>query len=261
MRILVAAALVAAAAPLAPPVFAPPALANGDTVRVRLSFARLPVGRMAYTVRRDGARYTIDGTVDVGGVARVASSASGAFRSRGTLGADGPVPARHELSYRDGRKEGATSIRFAAGQAPKATETPPPKPRRDRVPVTDAALRGAIDPGSALLVVAPKDAGAKGVCDRTRKVFDGRNVFRLTMSGTAAGRLKDGTPTRTCRVRYEPIAGHRTSRDAVKRLRRAKMELTFAALGGEPHVWGLIAFEVPTRYGTARGRARGVDPA
>ena len=229
------------------------AFADTATVELGVNLLGLPVGSARYTVTVDGDSYRIEGTGRTGGVGRLASSASSKFSAEGRI-ADGRVrPASHALSYRDGDKRGSASITFAKGRVASASETPPPKPRKDRVPVTPDMLRGTIDPTSALILAAPHDAKLAELCSRTLRVSDARNVFELTLSPDRSGKLK-GRRTHTCRARYRPLGGHRASSEAVKRVAKNRsLRITYAPLADG--VWGVVGFQVRTRVGTARGVA------
>ena len=241
-----------------------PALAASGSVTLRATFAGLPVGKMEYTVRLDDGRYTVDGEGATGGVGRLASSASSVFRAKGRLGKAAPVPSNHSVTYRDGKKEGSAAIKFSRGRVVSKSETPPPTPRKDRVPVTDDMVAGAVDPTSALILPAPKDASLASICGRTIKVFDARNVFTLTMAPLKSGKLDDGTRLHTCSVTYRALGGHRASSKAVARFQRnGSMRIGFAPVvtqGGRA-VWGVAAFQVKTRFGRARATAKGIEPA
>ena len=135
-----------------------------------------------------------------------------------------------------------------------ATESPPPKPRKDRVAATKAMLQGAIDPISAMIVPAAPKASLKTVCNRTIKVSDARNVFTLVLSPLKSDRLRSGARTHTCAVRYKPLGGHRASSKSVKRFARNRtLRMTFAPL--TPSVWGVVGFSLKSRYGRVRGSA------
>lgn len=246
-------------------ILAAPALASGGSVVLPVTFAGLPVGAMEYTVRVKGSDYTIDGQGETGGLGRLASSASSTFRSRGRLGPDAPLPRSHSLAYRDGDKEGSASIRFRAGSIASVKETPPPTPRKDRVPVTKAMLKGAIDPTSAMILPLPADAALAEVCGRTLKISDARNVFTLTFTPDRSVRLKDGTRAHRCAVRYKALGGHRTSSRGVSRFERNRsLRIIYAPLAtgsGNRPVWALVGFRMKTRFGIVRGTASGVDGA
>ena len=236
---------------------ATPALAKAK-VDMALSFSGMPVGKFFYSVTLDGDRYAIRAKGGTGGVAAVAASAKGTATSTGRLDTTGPVPAAHDVRWRDGRKKkrGTMTMRLENGRVASLALKPRRK-RKGAVPVTKAHLAGVIDPASAMIVPAPAKADGTAVCGRRLPVFDGVNRYDLVMRHARTERVEaEGYrgPVHVCAVTYVPVAGHKPGRKSLKRLARATIEMTYAPLDGG--VWGLWSFAVPTKWGTVRGVAR-----
>ena len=232
------------------------AQAAGGKVSLRLSFAGVPVGKLDYSVKIEGDRYTITGEGGTLGVASVASSAKGRATSSGVLTKDGPVPASHDVDWKDGRKKGRLAMRLTGGTV-TSLDIAPKRKRRNRVKVTDAHKVGVIDPASAMIVPAPRDASGQTVCTRRLVIFDGVNRYDLTLSPARTVRVKTKGyrgPAHVCRAEYRAIAGHKAGRKSLERLQRATIEMTYAPLSDG--VWALHSFKVPTKWGAAAGRAR-----
>ena len=248
MRLLLAAALLALALPAH----------AGARVDMALSFSGMPVGKFTYRVDVSGDRYRLRAKGGTGGVAAIAARAEGTATSSGTLSPAGPVPAAHDVRWRDGRKKkrGTMAMRMEGGRV-ASLALKPKKTRKGAVPVTPAHLRGVVDPASAMIVSAPREARGKAVCNRRLPVFDGVNRYDLVMRHARTERVRAKGyrgPAHVCAVSYVPVAGHKPGRKSLKRLRRATIEMTYAPL--ERGVWGLWSFAVPTKWGTARGVAR-----
>lgn len=227
-------------------------------VDMTLSFSGMPVGKFSYSLQVDGDRYRIKAKGKTGGVAAVAASARGTATSSGTLSSRGPVPAAHDVRWRDGRKKkrGTMAMRMEGGRV-ASLALKPKKTRKGAVPVTPAHLRGVVDPASAMIVSAPREARGKAVCNRRLPVFDGVNRYDLVMRHARTRKVETQGyrgPAHTCAVSYVPVAGHKPGRKSLKRLAKATIEMTYAPLG--EGVWGLWSFAVPTKWGTARGQAR-----
>lgn len=253
MRLPLLAALLA----IAPALTAQAQAAKGQ-VEMRLSFSGLPVGRFSYALTVEGDRYAIAAKGGTGGVAAVAASARGTATSNGRLATDGPVPAAHDVRWRDGRKKkrGRLAMRLEGGSVSSLTLSPKKK-RPGAVPVTKKHLRGVIDPASAMIVPAPASASGAAVCNRRLAVFDGVNRYDLAMRHARTRGVKARGyhgPAHVCAVTYVPVAGHKPGRKSLQRLQRATIEMTYAPLAGG--VWGLWSFAVPTKWGVARGEAR-----
>ena len=232
------------------------AQAAGGKVSLRLSFAGVPVGKLSYRVEIDGDRYAITGEGGTLGIASVASSAKGRATSSGVLTKAGPVPASHDVDWKDGRRKGRLAMRLEAGTV-TSLEIAPKRKRRGRVAVTQAHKAGVIDPASAMIVPARRDASGGTVCTRTLSIFDGVNRYDLALDHERTVNVKTRGyrgPAHVCRAKFKAIAGHKAGRESLKRLQRATIEMTYAPLGDG--LWALHSFSVPTKWGAATGKAR-----
>ncbi len=102
-----------------------------------------------------------------------------------------------------------------SGDLPLVEGDPSPaKERREQV--DDTVKRGTQDPLTAVLSMLLQVA-AKGSCDGTAPVFDGRRRFDVELSDIGPGELGKSRinayagPVRLCGVTLEPIAGYRFS--------------------------------------------------
>jgi hypothetical protein len=132
---------------------------------------------------------------------------------------------------------------------------PPLEPSPDRVPVTDAHRKGVVDPMSAALIpVAGKgDLLTPEACNRKLPIFDGRqradiDLVYKRMDQVRADKGYQG-PVVVCTVLYNPIAGHRPERPAIKYLiAQRDMEMWLAPIAGT-RVLVPFRFSVPTPFG------------
>jgi hypothetical protein len=85
----------------------------------------------------------------------------------------------------------------------------------NRVPLTPAARRGVIDPLSAFLVLnEEKDVLSPSNCERTLKIYDGRQRYDIAMAYARTETLKIGDlegSSLVCKAAWRPIAGHRAN--------------------------------------------------
>ena len=90
-------------------------------------------------------------------------------------------------------------------------------------------LRDVLDPLTAafMSVQSNAPAGDLAVCDRTLRVFDGKQRFDLTLSPKRTEQLGAGAPdglpdtAAVCRVAYKPIGGYRRETYAVQFLQES----------------------------------------
>lgn len=216
----------------------------------------IPIGKAVFKSRIDGTGFDISGTFGSAGIARLFEQTDGDVSARGGFGKAQTQPVAYELKYSSGRKRQTTAIRFSNGRVTETHNQPPPKKRgEDWVAVSDSDLEGVTDPLSALLLPA---AGAKDVCNRTVKVYDGEIRADLVLSPASKNeRLPNGTVT--CRAKFVPVSGYRKGRSAIKFLRdKARILVAFAPVG-ETGIHSPVEATVGTEIGTVRVRARALD--
>jgi hypothetical protein len=107
------------------------------------------------------------------------------------------------------------------------------------VPLTEAHRRGVMDPLSAGLIYVggTGDVVTPDVCRRTVPIFDGRQRYDLTLAFKGMQQVKADKgyegPVVVCMVVYQPLAGHRPDRPAVRQLAESRdMDIWFAPIAG-----------------------------
>ena len=110
------------------------------------------------------------------------------------------------------------------------------KPNKERIKITNRHKRNAIDPLSAALmpVGRAKDSLGPKACSRKLPVFDGWTRFdiKLSYQGTKeVSGMAMTVPVVVCKARWVPVAGHRPSKESVKYMARANMEVWIAPMG------------------------------
>lgn len=112
----------------------------------------------------------------------------------------------------DDGKDKWLQLAYADG-LPVVDGNPSPADER-REQVNDAAKQGTQDPLTAVLSLVLQVA-AKGGCDGTAPIFDGRRRFDVTLTDIGPGELGRSRinayegPVRLCDVQLEPIGGYR----------------------------------------------------
>ena len=123
------------------------------------------------------------------------------------------------------------------------------------MPVTEAHRKGVTDPLSAVLipVAGTGDVLTPDACKRKLAIFDGRQRADLDLVFKRMDKVKASTgyqgPVVVCQVLYNPVAGHRPERPAIKYLiAQRDMEIWLAPIAGT-RVLVPFRFSVPTPFG------------
>lgn len=208
-----------------------------------MSIAGIPIGEATLSVDvRDGT-YVANGTADFG---FLFFGGEGVARAEGTARNGVLEPRAYRVSYEGVRRPGRIEIDFDGGRAVRWDRLPEPDGdwAEGRTEVAAADLTGVLDPLTALVVPAPRDASPDEVCRRLLPVFSGYTRFDLELTGPAKAQTGVG-----CAVTYRPVAGHRADSRGVERLQRPGA-LTIALAPVDDAAWGPALIAVETRFGT-----------
>ena len=241
-----------------------PAFANeGSTVldsRINVTFVGVPVGTLNNTISLSGSQYSISGLVKSNRLVSIVAGAKVRFSSSGRISRSKLLPKAQNVNFKSSREKRNISLAFTSGNVRSASVSPKKIYKNGAVLLEAGHRRAVIDPVSALIIpVRRKDIGdGNKICDRTLPVFDGTARYNLKLSFLSSQKARTkgfSGEVFNCQVRYQPIAGHRPHKKNVKFLKANRsMKITFARIGNTSN-YGLFAFHVKTRKGTAIGTA------
>jgi hypothetical protein len=240
---------------------AAPGHAAAEPTRFRgeysVSYMGLPVARAIFDSRIDGRSYSVEGTVRSAGLARIFDDTEGTLSASGAFAGGGVRPRHFRADYVSGRKKGAVDIRFRGSEVARVVIVPPPRKRRNWVPLGPGDLAAVADPMAALLI--PAD-GPGSVCGRTVRLFDGELRADLELTFLAAGKAAEGgRATVTCRLGFSPVAGYRKDKRALEFLKtRSRMSVEFAEVG-KTGIYAPVHATIGTEIGTITMRVRRVE--
>jgi hypothetical protein len=253
-RAIPAAGLILAAAAAC----AGPAHAQGRfEARYSVTIAGIPVGQGVWTGDIADDQYTTAVSGRVTGIARVLTDGEGFGAARGRVHSGRLTPTSYAVTVTADHRPDEVHMAFAGGGVKALHVEPPTHYSPDRVPVTEAHRRGVTDPLSAGLI----SVGGSGevvtpeACQRSAPIFDGRQRYDLALSFKRMQMVKaergyEG-PVVVCTVVYQPLAGHRPDRAAVRQLTEARdMEIWFAPVAGTRFL-APFRISMPTPIGTA----------
>jgi hypothetical protein len=235
-----------------------PAQAQGKLeARYAASVGGIPLGKGAWVIEIGEGQYSAAASGRVTGVLRAVTSGEGSAAARGLLNSGHPTPQSYAAHVTSDDKTDEVRMTLNAGTVKELVAEPPFAPTPDRVPVTEAHRKGVIDPMSAGLmpVAGSGDVLVPEACQRTLPIFDGRQRFDLTLAFKRLDKVSADKgyqgPVVVCKVSYQPLAGHRPSRYAIKYLMEQRdMEIWLAPIVGT-RILVPYRIQVPTLLGAA----------
>jgi hypothetical protein len=225
--------------------------------RYTASVGGIPLGKGAWIIEIGESQYSAAASGQVSGVLRAVTSGEGQAAARGALNSGHPVPQSYAVHVTAGDQSDDVRMTLNSGTVKELAVEPTFPPTPDRVPVTDVHRKGIIDPMSAGLmpVGGTGDVLVPEACQRTLPIFDGRQRFDLTLAFKRLDKVSSDKgyhgPVVVCQVLYQPLAGHRPSRYAIKYLMEQRdMEIWLAPIVGT-RILVPYRIQVPTVLGSA----------
>jgi hypothetical protein len=223
--------------------------------RYSATLAGIPLGSGTWVIDITSDQYTAVASGRTSGLVRLVSDGSGTTGARGAFRGAQTASLGYVSSLITDKHSDEVRMAISAGVVKEVTVDPPLVPSPDRVPVTDAHRKGVTDPMSAVLisVAGTGDVVTPDACKRKLAVFDGRQRSDLDLVFKRMDKVKAETgyqgPVVVCQVLYNPIAGHRPERAAIKYLiAQRDMEMWLAPIAGT-RVLVPFRFSVPTPFG------------
>jgi hypothetical protein len=223
--------------------------------RYSVSLAGIPLGAGTWVIDITGDQYTAVANGRTTGLVKLIANGSGSAGSRGAFQGASVASSGYMANTVSDKKTDEVRMVLRGGVVKEVLAEPPLELSPDRVPVTDAHRKGVIDPMSAALMpVAGKgEVLAPEACKRKLAIFDGRQRIDIDLVYKRMDQVKADKgyqgPVVVCTVLYNPVAGHRPERDAIKYLiAQRDMEMWLAPIAGT-RVLVPFRFSVPTPFG------------
>ncbi|WP_229005109.1 DUF3108 domain-containing protein [Roseibium aggregatum] len=201
-----------------------------------ISIAGFKVGRGTLSLVMQGNAYSAKVSLEPAGIGTLFTTGKGGAEASGWMVGSRVVPSKYRMASHASNLDFYVNLSQGSGSIRSMEVAPQFKPNPERIKVTDRHTRNAIDPLSAALmpVGRAKDSLGPKACSRRLPVFDGWTRFdiKLSYSGTkeVSGHGYDGQVV-VCKARWVPVAGHRPSKDSVKYMAQANMEVWVAPMG------------------------------
>ncbi|ASP34884.1 hypothetical protein CHH27_17925 [Labrenzia sp. VG12] len=201
-----------------------------------ISIAGFKVGRGTLSLVMQGNAYSAKVSLEPAGIGTLFSTGKGGAEASGWLVGSRVVPSKYRMASHAANLDFYVNLNQGSGNIRSMEVAPKFKPNKERIKVTNRHRRNAIDPLSAALmpVGRARDSLGPKACSRKLPVFDGWTRFdiKLSYQGTkeVSGHGYDG-PVVVCKAQWVPVAGHRPSKESVKYMARANMEVWIAPMG------------------------------
>lgn len=198
----------------------------------KIHFNGLEIGQFSFSSSVHQRTYAVTANADISALLGIVKW-NGATRVSGALAGDAPRPAGFSFDYRGSSKSGSVRMGFAGGSVKTLEHNPPLPEEPDNVPVQPVHMKGVLDPLSAILALSrPRDGNP---CNQRVAVFDGKVRFDLAFVFKEDAPLADAQrgqaeTVRVCRVRVQPIAGHREDEAAAQLKRNIGIEVAFRSI-------------------------------
>ena len=234
------------------------AAAAGDTrvnARYDVTLAGMEIGKAALVIDIDATNYTAAASGKITGVAQFVTEGKGSAGARGLLTKEKPQPGSFAMTASGDDKQIAIQFGFERGAVKGLQVTPEPKPRPDRIEVTEIHRRNVLDPMSAALFVVPGTGDVTGpdACKRVVPIFDGVSRYDLSFEflrqEAVAAKGFAGTAV-VCAVGFRAVAGHRLGRKDIEYMENNKDIAVWLVPAAGSRVLVPFKISVATKVGT-----------
>lgn len=251
------AALASALASMAALCSAEPVAAQGRLdAKYEVTLGGITIGKGDWLVDISDDQYTSSAKGGSTGMLSWVSDGKGVTVAQGRVVNGQLVPAAYQANYTTEKKNEVIRLLLAGSGVKEFNIEPQPPVVPERVPVTDAHLRNAVDPmlGTMVRVPGTGEIVTADACRGGAAIFDGRLRYDLKFEFKRIEQVKPEKgyrgPAVVCAVYFTPVAGYIPGRPVIKHLQAQRnMEVWLAPIVGT-RVLVPFKFSVPTPFGT-----------
>lgn len=195
-----------------------PASAGDSKIVARydIAFNGLSIGTFRFQSDWTPSGYNLRADAEISLLSGMLFNWNARTESSGQLTRSGPRPDRYSFGFQAGEKAGSVQMRFDGGSVSRVNIDPPPK--SNRIPVQRHHMTGVLDPLSAVIGLSQLRRPNRGAqsCNDELRIFDGKMRYDLTLRYKATRQVNSSGyngPAYVCRVKFEPIAGHKPGKE------------------------------------------------
>jgi hypothetical protein len=224
--------------------------------RYEATLAGIEVGKGAWVIDIGEDQFSASASGGSAGLLKAFTAGQGTGASQGRIVNGQFVPASYVATISSDKKSETIRMQLSGGGIKDSRIEPEPVLTPERIPVTEAHRRSAIDPitGSLLRVTGTADPVGPDACKSNSAVFDGRMRYDLRLEFKRIEAVKSQGyqgPAVVCAIYFTPIAGYVPDRAAIKYLAAQRnMEVWFAPIAGT-RVLAPYKILIPTPLGVA----------
>src|SRR6201988_4967541 len=232
-----------------------PASAQGRLeAHYEASLAGIAVGRGTWGIEISDDYYSASAQGATAGLLKAFSGGTGTGAAQGRV-VNGALVPQSYMATLSSKKSETIKINLSNGNIRDFTIDPEPPVDHDRIVVTEAHKKGAVDPMTSSLVRVPGNGELLGpdACRGGSSVFDGRLRYDLKldfkrMETVKAERGYHG-PAIVCSIYFTPVAGYIPHRPVIKYLASQRnIEIAFVPIAGT-RVLVPFRMTIPTPFG------------
>lgn len=203
---------------------------------VSLAGVSIGKGNMSATLTPQG--YSIGVAAKVTGVARMISGGEGVAQAQGHYSHSDLQPISYAINNTVDKLKNSISLKMRNNAVVDESVIPATPYSAARVPLTDATKRDVIDPLSAFLVPSESEnALSEANCNRTLKIYDGRQRYNIAMAYARTEQMKSTGDLEgrslVCKAAWRPIAGHKADNMATSHMEENRdVEATLTPIPG-----------------------------
>jgi hypothetical protein len=223
--------------------------------RYEAKLAGIPIGKGSWIIDIADDQYSATANGLTAGLLRTFAGGQGSGGARGRVTNGQLVPNSYSATITVDKKSETVRIGLAGGNVKESSIDPEPPENPERLPVTDAHRKGAIDPMTASMIRVSGNGELVSAesCQSAQSIFDGRMRYDLRFAYKRIEQVKSSGyqgPVVVCSVFFTPIAGYIPDRAAIKYLAAQRnMEVWFAPIAGT-RMLAMYKVSVPTPLGT-----------
>ncbi|MDO6483189.1 DUF3108 domain-containing protein [Shimia thalassica] len=195
----------------------------------------LKVGELRVAMTESGGTFSGVGKFQTTGLVGVVASIHFDAASKGRIVGQSYVPATYDGHINTGKRVSETSLAFKNGIPHEISGKQDPA-----VPISDAMLKGAIDP-MTLMWLTLRDQPDAPECSQDEKQFDGTRLARLHLTR----KTTDGDKI-TCSGSYDRLGGY--SAEELAEMSTSPASVTYQMQDG---IWRSVGVKLRSRHGPA----------